>query len=335
MAEQSLHTDIVRGSWVDRLLPRFARPYARLMRLDRPIGFWLLLIPGWWSITLAGRGEPRVDLMLLFLAGAILMRGAGCTVNDIVDRDFDAKVARTRTRPIPAGEVSVRAAVMFLAAQLAGGLLILLQFDWFAVAVGASSLLLIAAYPFMKRITYWPQAWLGLTFNWGALLGWAAARGTIERDAVLLYAAGFFWTLGYDTIYAHQDKDDDALIGVKSSALALGRKTRPFVTACYALAFGLLLTASWPMMVGPWPKALMGLAALHLAWQIATLKIDDSMNCLARFKSNRDFGLIVLAAMMAHNLAYRIPRWVEAEFFGQKPPCIRYVHSEELVCPES
>ncbi|MCC6915109.1 MAG: 4-hydroxybenzoate octaprenyltransferase, partial [Rhodospirillaceae bacterium] len=235
MAEQSLHTDIPRGSWVDRLLPRFARPYARLMRLDRPIGFWLLLIPGWWSITLAGRGEPNVELMVLFLAGAILMRGAGCTINDIVDRDFDAKVARTRTRPIPAGDVSARAAAIFLAAQLAISLVILMQFNWVAVGVGASSLLLIAVYPFMKRITYWPQAWLGLTFNWGALLGWAAARGTIERDAALLYAAGFFWTLGYDTIYAHQDKDDDALIGVKSSALALGGKTRPFVAVCYVL----------------------------------------------------------------------------------------------------
>lgn len=299
MAEQSLHTDIPRGSWVDRLLPRFARPYARLMRLDRPIGFWLLLIPGWWSITLAGRGEPNVELMVLFLAGAILMRGAGCTINDIVDRDFDAKVARTRTRPIPAGEVSARAAAIFLAAQLAISLVILMQFNWVAVGVGASSLLLIAVYPFMKRITYWPQAWLGLTFNWGALLGWAAARGTIERDAALLYAAGFFWTLGYDTIYAHQDKDDDALIGVKSSALALGGKTRPFVAVCYVLAFGLLLMASWPMTIGPWPKALMGLAALHLAWQVATLKIDDPMNCLARFKANRDFGLIVLAAMLA------------------------------------
>ncbi|MGE3333686.1 MAG: 4-hydroxybenzoate octaprenyltransferase [Rhodospirillaceae bacterium] len=334
MAEQSLHTDILRGSWVDRVLPRFARPYARLMRLDRPIGFWLLLIPGWWSLTLAARGEPNVELMVLFLVGAILMRGAGCTINDIVDRDFDAKVARTRTRPIPAGEISVRGAVVFLAAQLALSLAILLQFNWFAIGVGASSLLLIAVYPFMKRITYWPQAWLGLTFNWGALLGWAAARGSLEQDALILYAAGFFWTLGYDTIYAHQDKDDDALIGVKSSALALGRATRPFVAACYGIAFGLLLLAAWPMMIGPWPKVLMGLAALHLAWQVLTLKIDDPMNCLARFKSNRDFGLIVLAAMMAHNLAYRIPRWVEAEFFGQKPPCIKYVHSEELVCPE-
>ncbi len=333
-AATASRTDIVRGSWVDRVLPRVARPYARLMRLDRPIGFWLLLIPGWWSITLAGRGEPNTTLMILFLVGAILMRGAGCTINDIVDRDFDAKVARTRTRPIPAGEITVRAAMIFLVVQLSISLVILLQFNWFAIAVGASSLLLVAVYPFMKRITYWPQAWLGLTFNWGALLGWAAARGELAWDAALLYVAGLFWTLGYDTIYAHQDKDDDALIGVKSSALALGGATRPFVAVCYALAFGLILKASWPLMIGPWPKVVMGIAALHLVWQVVTLKIDDPVNCLARFKSNRDFGLLILAALLAHNLAYRVPRWVNAEFLGHKPPCIKYLPSEEVVCPE-
>lgn len=334
-ASSSSHTDIPAAGWIGRFLPRPLRPYARLMRLDRPIGFWLLLIPGWWSITLAGRGEPNTTLMILFLAGAVLMRGAGCTLNDIVDRDYDAKVARTRTRPIPAGEIGVRAAFVFLAVQLAGGLAILLQFNWYAIAAGASSLILIAIYPFMKRITYWPQAWLGLTFNWGALLGWAAARGTIETDALLLYAGCFFWTLGYDTIYAHQDKDDDALIGVKSSALALGHATRPFVAACYALAFGLILAASWPLMGGPWPKAIMTLAALHLVWQVATLDIDRPLNCLTRFKGNRDFGLLVLAALLANTLIYRVPRWFHAEFLGEKPPCIRYVNDpKELVCPE-
>ena len=186
--------DIVRGSWIDRLLPRPLRPYARLMRLDRPIGFWLLLIPGWWAITLAGRGGPNTTLMILFLIGAVLMRGAGCTITDIVDRDIDAKVARTRTRPIPAGEVSVRAAIIFLALQLLGGLIILLQFNWVAIGVGAASLVLVAIYPFMKRVTYWPQAWLGLTFNWVALLGGAAAHGNIQRDARMLYAPGLFWT---------------------------------------------------------------------------------------------------------------------------------------------
>jgi 4-hydroxybenzoate polyprenyltransferase len=299
MSPSASSPDIPSSSWIDRLLPRPLRAYARLMRLDRPIGIWLLLIPGWWSLALAGDGMPNVRLMILFLVGAVLMRGAGCTINDIVDRDFDAKVARTRTRPIPAGEISVRAAVIFLAVQLAASLAILLQFNAFAIAVGASSLVLIAIYPFMKRITYWPQAWLGLTFNWGALLGWAAARGSIETGALLLYAGAFFWTLGYDTIYAHQDKDDDALIGVKSSALALGQATRPFLVACYALGFGLIAAAAWPVMEGLSPKVLMGLAALQLVWQIATLEIDNAQNCLKRFKSNRDFGLLVLAAMVA------------------------------------
>lgn len=335
MSPAAASPDIPQRSWVDRLLPRPLRAYARLMRLDRPIGIWLLLLPGWWSIALAGRGEPDTELMVLFLVGAVLMRGAGCTINDIVDRDYDAKVARTRTRPIPAGEVSVRAAAVFLALQLTGALVILLQFNGFAIAVGASSLILIFIYPFMKRITYWPQAWLGLTFNWGALLGWAAARGNLEAGALLLYAAGFFWTLGYDTIYAHQDKDDDALIGVKSSALALGRATRPFVAGCYALAFGLLTAAAWPLMVGPWPKVLMAAAGLHLIWQLATVDIDNAGNCLVRFKSNRDFGLLVLAALLVNTLAYRVPRWLEAEIDGKRPPCIRYVHNpEDVVCPD-
>ncbi len=335
MTTPTSSTDIPHGGWIDRLLPRPLRAYARLMRLDRPIGVWLLLIPGWWAITLAGRGEPNTALMILFLFGAVLMRGAGCTINDIVDRDIDAKVARTRTRPIPSGEISVRAAFIFLAIQLAGAFAILLQFNMTAIVVGASSLILIAAYPFMKRITYWPQAWLGLTFNWSALVGWAAARGAIETDALILYAGCFFWTLGYDTIYAHQDKDDDALIGVKSSALALGGKTRAFLAACYVLAFGLILTAAWPVMVGPWPKILVCFAAGHLAWQIKALNIDSPRTCLAIFKSNRDFGLLMLAAMMAHNLAYRVPRWVEAEFFGAKPACIRYTNNPEVaVCPE-
>jgi len=331
----SLASSDIRHGWIDRIVPRPLRPYARMMRLDRPIGIWLLLIPGWWSIALAGRGEPNAHLMLLFLAGAVLMRGAGCTINDIVDKDFDAKVARTKTRPIPAGEMGVRAAWVFLVLQLGAALAILLQFNWFAVAVGASSLILVFIYPFMKRITYWPQAWLGLTFNWGALLGWAAARGSLDKDAFILYAAGFFWTLGYDTIYAHQDKEDDALVGVKSSALALGGKTRLFVSLTYSIAFALLLAASWPLMVGVWAKVLMAAAGLVLVWQIATLDINNPHNCLARFKANRNFGLVVLAALLVNTMTYRVPRWVEAEFFGHKPSCIRYVHNpDELVCPE-
>lgn len=292
-------SDMPRRSWIDGLLPRFARPYARLMRLDRPVGIWLLLLPGWWSLALAGFGVPDMRLMALFLVGAVIMRGAGCTYNDIIDRDIDAQVARTRTRPLPSGQVSLRAAWIFLGAQLAFGLVILLQFNLVAVAVGAASLLLVFTYPFMKRITYWPQAWLALTFNWGALLGWTAERGAVELPALLLYAAGFFWTLGYDTIYAHQDKEDDALIGVKSSALALQGRTRMFVALCYVAVVLLLVAAPWPMTQKPLVTALLAAAALHFTWQVITLKIDDPANCLARFRANRDFGLLVLAALLA------------------------------------
>jgi len=296
---KQLRTDIPRMNWVDVWLPPFARPYARLARLDRPIGTWLLLLPGWWALTLAGFGAPDTKLMALFLLGAVVMRGAGCTYNDIIDRDFDAKVARTATRPLPAGEVSLRGAWIFLGLQLAVGLAILVQLNTFAIAVGAASLLLVFSYPFMKRITYWPQAWLGLTFNWGVPVGWAAMRETIDLPALLLYAAGFFWTLGYDTIYAHQDKEDDALVGVKSSALALGRRTKPFVALMYLVTMGLLLAAASYLLLPSWPSlALLGAASLHLIWQVATLNIDDPANCLRRFRANRDFGLLVLGALL-------------------------------------
>ncbi len=295
---QGPKTDIPLKSWVDRWLPRPLRPFARLMRLDRPIGTWLLLLPGWWSLTLAGWGVPDGRLMLLFLIGAVVMRGAGCTYNDIIDREIDAKVARTATRPLPSGQVSVRSAWIFLGLQLLAGLAILAQLNGFAMAVGAASLLLVFVYPFMKRLTHWPQAWLGLTFNWGALLGWAAAQGTIDTPAMLFYGAGFFWTLGYDTIYAHQDREDDALVGVKSSALALGKRSKAFVATVYLLTVALLGLAvlkvplSFPLIGG------LALAAGHLAWQVATLNINDAANCLRRFRSNRDFGLLVLVALL-------------------------------------
>jgi len=221
----NLNGDIPVECWIDRRLPAAWRPYCRLMRLDRPIGTWLLLFPCWWSAALAAEGWPDLWLFALFAIGAVVMRGAGCTVNDWADRDFDGKVARTAARPIPSGAVSPRQALIFLVAQLLVGLLVLLQLNWFAIGVGAASLLLVFPYPFMKRITYWPQAWLGLTFNWGALVGWAAVRGDLTLAPVLLYIAGVFWTLGYDTIYAHQDKEDDILVGVKSTALALGENT--------------------------------------------------------------------------------------------------------------
>ncbi len=269
------------------------------MRLDRPIGVWLLLLPCLWGVTLGSIGVPDPWLVGLFMVGAFVMRSAGCTYNDIVDRDIDAKVERTSTRPLPSGQVSMRAAAIFLAAQLGAGLLVLLQFNLFTIGLGAASLALVATYPFMKRITYWPQAWLGLTFNWGALMGWAAVYGKVNTTAFVLYVGAFFWTLGYDTIYAHQDKEDDVLAGVKSSALALGNYTKPFVAVSYALCISLIAAAvliPFPLSVPA--AAVLGAAGLHLAWQVITLDIDDHANCLRRFRSNRDFGLLVLIALL-------------------------------------
>ncbi|MFQ5774734.1 MAG: 4-hydroxybenzoate octaprenyltransferase [Kiloniellaceae bacterium] len=299
-------SDIALDHWALRLAPRPARPYLRLVRIDRPIGTWLLLFPGWWSLSLAAVAAGRWPdpwLLLLFALGALVMRGAGCTYNDIVDRDIDARVARTAARPIASGQIPVPRAVVFLGAQLVVGLLILLQLNGFAVALGAASLVPIAAYPFMKRITYWPQAWLGLTFNWGALLGWAAEAGGLGAPALLLYAAGIAWTLGYDTIYAHQDKEDDALVGVKSSALKLGAATKPWLAVFYTLAALLMLATgaaaglAWPFYLG------LAAAAAQFAWQIATLDIDDPANCLVRFKSNRYTGWILLAGILGAGAA--------------------------------
>lgn len=298
-------SDIPVQSWVSRFLPRTIQPYARLARLDRPIGTWLLLLPGWWGLAMTASSlhpamaYPNLYYMALFGIGALVMRGAGCTWNDITDRDFDGRVARTADRPIPAGDVTVKQALAFLGLQLAIGLVILLQFNPFAWGVGAAALFLVVTYPFMKRITYWPQAWLGLTFNWGALLSWAAMEGEIALPALLLYAAGFFWTMGYDTIYAHQDKEDDALIGVKSTALKLGRSTPYWVIGFYSLTLillGLAATAA-QLSLYFWPFFFAG--AVHLGWQVRNLNIDDHKLCLKLFKSNRDFGLIVLAAMIA------------------------------------
>ncbi len=293
------HSDLPRPPWIDVWLPPGLRPFARLARLDRPIGTWLLLLPGWWAIALANFGAPSKELLLLFVAGALVMRGAGCTFNDIIDRDIDAQVERTAKRPLPSGQVSVTAAWIFLGVQLALGLLILLQLNTTAIIVGAASLVLVFTYPFMKRITYWPQAWLGLTFNWGALVGWAAMRNTLDWAVLPIYAAGFFWTLGYDTIYAHQDREDDALVGVKSSALALGRFTKPFVALMYALTMALLVTASFRFVTPTWPALVPLIAAgLHLAWQVLTLDINNPANCLKRFQSNRDFGLLIFASLL-------------------------------------
>src|SRR5579884_3093654 len=228
--------DIRAGDWVERWLPRAVQPYARLARLDRPIGTWLLLFPGWWGIALAAAGWPDPVLLVLFAVGAVAMRGAGCTLNDIADREYDGKVARTRLRPLPSGRVTVLQAALFMGLQLAVGAAVLLSLNRMTILLGLAVLALIATYPFMKRITYWPQLFLGLNFNWGALLGWTAVTGAVAWPAVLLYLGGICWTLGYDTIYAHQDKEDDARIGVKSSALALGARTRPFLFAAYGAA---------------------------------------------------------------------------------------------------
>jgi len=297
-------SDIPRENWVDRYAPAAVRPWMRLARLDRPIGTWLLLLPCWWSQALATASGPEPAwpspwYILLFAVGASVMRGAGCTWNDITDREFDARVARTATRPIPSGEVTVRGALVFLVLQMLLGLAVLASFNLYAIAVGAASLLLIFPYPFMKRITWWPQAWLGLTFNWGALVGWAAVAGSLSPAPLLMYAAGFFWTLGYDTIYAHQDKEDDALIGVKSSARRLGGRTRPFLFLFYGVTVLLLGASGWAAAMA-WPFYI-GLAAatLQLAWQAVDVDIDSPHDCLAKFKSNKWFGLILLAGIIA------------------------------------
>ncbi|MCK9992587.1 MAG: 4-hydroxybenzoate polyprenyltransferase [Alphaproteobacteria bacterium] len=284
------------GNWVDRRAPAWARPYLRLARLDRPIGTWLLLWPCCWAIALA---SGSLLLLPLFALGAIVMRGAGCTFNDIVDRALDAKVARTANRPLPSGAVSLPAAWTFLVAQACVGLMILLMLNPFAIAVGVASLLPVAVYPFMKRITYWPQLFLGLAFNWGALLGWAAVAGELAPPAIWLYLGGLFWTLGYDTIYALQDVEDDALIGVKSSALRLGARSRPAIAGFYGAAMALFALAGWTggMGWGFWP--LLGLAGAHLAWQVWALKIDNPANCLRLFRANRDFGALLFMSILA------------------------------------
>jgi len=294
-------SDIPRGNWLDRYLPSLMQPYARLMRLDRPIGTWLVLLPGWWALALAETpgNWPNFLWIALFGIGAILMRGAGCVINDMFDRDFDAQVARTADRPLASGAIRMRAALVFLAALLLVSLGILVQFNPFAMAVGTLSLALVIPYPLMKRITWWPQAWLGLTFNWGALLGWAVVRGEIEPATLVLYAAGFFWTLGYDTIYAHQDKEDDALVGIKSTARLLGANSRPWIAGFYTVCIALLALSAWMVAIG-WPFWI-GLAVgiAHLIWQTAAINFDDPKDCLKKFRANRDFGLIIFAAAIA------------------------------------
>lgn len=301
-------SDIPQGNWVDRWLPASWRPYARLARLDRPIGTWLLYLPCLWGLGLGWQAvgapmatTPVLDmlwLVALFTLGAVVMRGAGCTVNDLWDRDLDKKVARTADRPIASGAVSPFAALVFLAIQLSIGLAILLQLNQPSWAIGAAVLVLVFLYPAAKRVTDWPQAVLGLTFNWGALLGFAAVTETISTASLLAYAAGFFWTLGYDTIYAHQDKEDDAIVGVRSSALALGEKTKPALAAFFAVTLALLAASLWSAGLGPLAYAGLALAGLHFVRQIRTTDLNDPHACLRTFKSNRDAGLLIALAIV-------------------------------------
>ncbi len=297
--------DVPNPTWIDQRVPPAVQPYLKLMRLDRPIGTWLLLLPCWWGLAAAWpriAGDPASvagTVLLyggLFALGAVVMRGAGCTVNDILDRDLDAQVARTRLRPIPSGQVSVRAAAAFLVGLLLLGLLVLVQFNGSTILIGASSLVLVATYPLMKRITHWPQAFLGLTFNWGALVGWSAVTGGLAPTALLIYAAGLFWTLGYDTIYAHQDKEDDARIGVKSTALRLGAASKAWIAGFYLAMAGLLAAALVSLGAGAVAYGPLALGGLFLAMRLWRWAPGDAEDCLARFKEQKWFGLLVVAA---------------------------------------
>ena len=291
------------GNWVDTRAPAWARPYLRLSRLDRPIGSWLLLMPCWWSAALAAGVIGDISqlplVIALFLVGAFVMRGAGCTWNDITDRDLDARVERTRSRPIPAGQVSVAQAAAFLVLQALVGLAVLLQFNRFAVMTGIASLIIVAVYPFMKRITWWPQIVLGLAFSWGALMGFAVTLGRIDAAALWLYAGSIAWVIGYDTIYAHQDTEDDALIGIKSTALLFGARTHQALLIFYGLATVLIGAAL--AVAGAGVPGWIGLAAFaaHLVWQIRRLEIRDPALCLRIFQSNRDAGLLLFTGLLA------------------------------------
>ena len=288
-------------NWVDRYAPPWALPYLRLARADRPVGFFLLGLPSFWSVGLAGRSQdapyPDPWLLLLFAVGAVAMRAAGCTYNDIVDRKIDAQVARTRSRPLPSGQVSVRAAVLFMLALCLVGLGVLLSLNRFSILLGLGVIPIVALYPFMKRVSHWPQAVLGLAFNWGALMGWAAVLGRLDGAPVILYVGAVAWTIGYDTIYAHQDREDDALIGMKSTALRFGRATQTWLSGFFGLAWSAMLLSGLAAGAGPVFVAGMGLAGAQLGWQVATLDIDNAENCLIRFRSNRDVGLLIFVAI--------------------------------------
>ena len=298
----SAHTDIVAGGWIARCPPAW-RPYLLLARLDRPIGAWLLSLPGLWGILLAGAGPARsIWLIALFAVGSVVMRAAGCVVNDLWDRDIDRLVARTAARPLASGTLRPRQALVFLAVLLAAGLAILLQLNPLARALGAGSLLLVGLYPLAKRVTWWPQLVMGLTFGFGAPLGYAAAAGRVDGAWAALYGAAILWDLGFDTIYAHQDREDDALAGVKSTARLFGARTRPFLAACYAAALALLALAGWLGGLRPWFYLALVLPAALLGYQVMALEIDDPAGCLRLFRLNRETGLAVALALLIGRL---------------------------------
>ena len=296
------HTDIKRLVWIEEYLPEKARPYAYLMRIDRPVGIWLLLLPGLWGITLASGGLFHLGLQelyfcALFIIGAIVMRGAGCVVNDLWDRDLDKMVERTKNRPLASGTISTTYGLVFLATLSLIGLIILLQFNLTTIMLGFLAVPLIISYPLMKRITWWPQAFLGLTFNFGTLMGWSAVTGELQTAPLLLYFAGLFWTLGYDTIYAHQDKEDDILAGIKSTALALGKNSKLWITVFYALCIFFVILARVMAHKSSFTIVLILLPAAHFIWQLKKWAPDDAQSSLFIFKSNTMAGLLILLAL--------------------------------------
>ncbi len=313
---QSLIADAKADNWVDRYAPHVLKPYLKLGRFDRPIGYWLLLWPCWWSLALAareqpigwqfsvsnGNGWPDPLLLILFYIGAVSMRAVGCAYNDIIDRDIDALVQRTALRPLASGQISLTQSIFFMAAMALIGLAVLLTFNGFAIVLGLSSLGVVSLYPHMKRITYFPQIFLGLAFNWGALLGWATITGELAPAAVVLYVAGITWTLGYDTIYAHQDKEDDTLVGVKSMAIKLGEHTRPWLAIFYSATTVGILVAGWLVELGWVFYICLLVFASHFAWPVTKVNFDSHEDCLAKFRSNHMLGGLVFAAIILGNI---------------------------------
>jgi 4-hydroxybenzoate polyprenyltransferase len=294
--------DEVKAHWATRLPPALL-PYAQLMRLERPIGWWLLLLPCWWGMGLAqlslGGGMPNLWHGLLFMIGAIVMRGAGCVVNDLADQEFDAKVDRTKNRPLPSGRVSRKQAYLFLAGLLLVGLLVLVQFNRLTIITSIASLGIVAVYPFMKRITYVPQLVLGMAFNWGAIVGFTAEANSFSQATLVLYLAGISWTMAYDTIYAHQDKEDDVLIGIKSTALLFGKSTKPWLIFFFALSLALLTYALWLAKAPLIAHIGIIAATVHAIWQMKNFDDANSALCLRLFRANRNFGLFIVVGMIA------------------------------------